>query len=231
MDLERPFIYAETHAGYPAYCSPQKSADEFRSRACHITGNMPSGARLYCEALARNETKYLGSSALVADFLRRRDVPFKVVLHDKSEDVTEALREYHAPNSTIECSDGYEGVRSLASVSLVLIDPFTREEQVLQIIRYARENQFSLIAWMPLNGDTVNCRPSSNCRLYFEKLQSQGVSVFTTRHAYGWSGQMCGCMISCSPVFAEAVGSTFDGVTKLMGWTPIDDLTFSNRPV
>ena len=246
---DKPFVYAESHAGRAEYVLPRggwKSGIGAFSKFVRTgpAGAAPSGLGEFDEIFIGRKLKagmkYFGSTGIAfrvlrggAEPLRQPGQPFIMKLWEQSLPAVEDLTRYYHPwmqphlgsNSLptqlveINHGDGFAGVQTAGDLSFVLIDPPSISDA---------EKVFTLIAYLKEQETPYLCWMP---RISYLNAESQESVEFGKKAAgngrvcHGvqwalWTEAFCGCWLAGSQNLAREIKIACDEISGLMHWFP-----------
>lgn len=164
-----PFIYLETHTGYPSYLLPKGGSwkdgvgrlDKVVGPITSIAPSSPFAplAQYLSESGFRvsKKTEYYGSAMLVENAANTHLKDIHMILHDTDGETYKYLKNFW-PSHQVEPKDGYEGANVYCQQihpipNLVLIDPFKlKEEQdddIRPLVTLLADKGISFLCWTP----------------------------------------------------------------------------------
>jgi len=179
--LSEPFIYLETHAGYPSYPlskggSWEEGVERLDKALGHavkgLVGGHPMSKPLlspyapfdeYLETSGFRVTEkstYYGSSTLVENAAHAHLKNIHMILHDTNKGTCMSLKTFF-PSHQIELGDGYEGANVYCrqiqpTPNLVLIDPFAlgenQEDDIRPLVTLLADKGIPFLCWTPRLG-------------------------------------------------------------------------------
>lgn len=225
-DSQDAFVYAESHTGYAEYTLPQEGEwhDGIGVVSQAINSNCPPPLQAYHSACLGTPLlpydRYPGSSGVVFRLLRHR-APFTFTLFEVNPAACFDLAVYFPffEGVRIRREDGIQGMHSLTSASLVLVDPpdLNRRQELVELLRYLDQNKVPFICWTPRSSGRFDDGwreggPSSD--FYAD---TAAYSRHRIRWRNDWQGQgMKGCQITVSPAFDNVANGVLDALSTIM---------------
>jgi 23S rRNA A2030 N6-methylase RlmJ len=224
-DAQNAFVYAESHTGYAEYTLSQEGEwhDGIDVLYRAISGNCPAPLQAYHAACfgtsLRPYNLYPGSSSIVFRLVRHR-APFMFTLYEVNPAACIDLA-LHFPffeNVRIRREDGIQGLHSVQSASLVLVDPpdLDRRREVVQLLNTLTDNDIPFICWTPRNSGNLRENLEGNPSTEFYAMTSRH-----DRHRLRWQSDWRvqgtrGCQITTSVQFKEITKSVLDSLCEVM---------------
>jgi 23S rRNA A2030 N6-methylase RlmJ len=232
---DETFTYSESHCGRASYILPEGSEWKQGIGLLSLKTNeaRKSFPRIdsYFQASLSSTMKvgqqYFGSSNIVFRCLRSNSRKFHFELFETDVHVYDDLARFYAPwlaEIHLNNGDGYEGVRSLASASLVLIDPPSLEtERIASCIGDLRNKKISYICWTPRNSSSNGNKQESRAHIEFGERTDLGhhIAVMWAK-ASGAAQHTFGCRLTVSDDLKQVAEETTQQLTALTcdeGWT------------
>jgi len=240
--LDRPFIYAEMHAGRSQYqLDPDQLSDgwsggvgrfyrEHRevigNENVYVPRNLKKGLTEYLSVIDSahqgQKITYPGSSMIVRTMLDKKGVAYEAILFDIDPAVCHELE--LQTDVTVRCEDGYEGVKQIPEIDLVFIDPPDLKPhpeghaaKYKHIAYHCLNNKIDFVSWNPLYGDPDTGKPTFECGIVRELARVQKLGFIEVRWA-GWSEKMCGCQMLFNTHAAVDIATGVKRFAQMMGW-------------
>jgi 23S rRNA A2030 N6-methylase RlmJ len=232
---EETFTYAESHCGRPSYILPEGSEWKhgiglLSSKTNEARKDFPR-IEAYFQSTLSSQMKvgqqYFGSSNIVFRCLRTTSHHFRLELFETDVHAYDDLTRFYAPWSAdvhLNNRDGYEGVRSLASASLVLIDPPSLEtERIASCIGDLRNKKISYICWTPRNSSSNGNKRESQSHKEFGERTDLGQQIAVKwAEPSGAAQHTFGCRLTVSDDLKQVAAETTQQLTTLLSgeaWT------------
>lgn len=232
---EETFTYAESHCGRPSYILPEGSEWEhgigqLSLKTNEARNNFPRIESYFQSSLSSKMKvgqQYFGSSNIVFRCLRTMSRQFRFELFETEVHAYDDLTRFYAPWSAdvhLNNRDGYEGLRNLASASLVLIDPPSLEtDSIVSCIGALKDKGISYICWTPRNSSSNGNRQESRSHKKFGDRKDLG-QQFAVKWAEpsGVAQHTFGCRLTVSDNLKQVAAETTQQLTTLLSgeaWT------------
>ncbi|MEW6140372.1 MAG: hypothetical protein AB1733_19300 [Thermodesulfobacteriota bacterium] len=229
------FVYAESHTGRAVYVLPERGRwvhgikpfsenlldlEALDARPClsQKRTNLNAYRRACFPKKARTGNKYYGSSGMVRHMLREARVPFQFRLWDSNPDVVKSLVEHYgdSPNIAVEHGDGYRGLQSLRTASLVLIDPISVQDDhanILASMSHLDKCGIPFLCWVPLFGEDDPI---------YDQFERVAKETFATVRVT-WQvreGSTWGCQVTVTQGYGTLLEQTCQEVCEVMNARP-----------
>lgn len=233
---DETFDYAESHCGRASYVLPERSGSEWKY-GIGLLSTKTNEAREACpriEAFFRSSLspqmkmgqQYFGSSNIVFRCLRSNARKLRFELYEIDVHAYDDLVRFYTPWLTdihLYNRDGYEGITSLTSASLVLVDPPSLDPtSICRCISHLRERHISYICWTPRNSSSNGNKRESQRSQEFGTLTGVGrhFSIMWASPS-GAAQHTFGCRLTVSEDLVDSVNETTSQLVSLLsdnGW-------------
>jgi 23S rRNA A2030 N6-methylase RlmJ len=214
------FVYAESHAGYPEYTLPRKGEwmDGIRMLSKRIRSNPSPVLKPYAAFLGDNISdfdRYPGSSGLVFRMIRDQ-AEFELTLYEVNPSACHELAHYFPlAHCRVRREDGINGVKSIKSASLVLVDPpdLDRQQDLVGLLAALKKKHIPFICWTPIDSDQSPDGKDSSTSFFDQTSHA--------RHRVLWKAgkEIKGCQITTSQQFQAITHKVVSALCDLMpGW-------------
>jgi 23S rRNA A2030 N6-methylase RlmJ len=244
---DQEFVYADIHAGRPAYVLPEKGewqygigsfselpeVDDDRERREKGTSLLGAAGAFDAVLLGRSVAPgmiYLGSSGIAFRLLCDLKVPWRMKLWEMDRTVASDIEAHfrsHADRIKVTCSDGYEILKDDSPCSFVLIDPPALEAaDVLETMAKLNGRGIPFLCWTPRTSRSVQPTMPNGEWTAAEAGTSSDYIQRATKHGaclrvqwQPWGCRTPGCCITVSTGLSGIVSAAIKQLVQLMGWS------------
>jgi hypothetical protein len=242
----REFVYADIHAGRPAYVLPAKGEWQYgvgpfseKSEVVEDRKRRRKGPSLLGAAGAFDATflgqsvtpgiTYPGSSGIAFRLLGATKLPWRMKLWEKERQAADDIEAHFRScqdRVKVVCGDGYEVVKDEAPFSLVLIDPPALEAAaVLETMANLNGRGIPFLCWTPRTSCSVkpttpdgewSAAEAGTSTDYIQAAAKCGSCLRVQWQP--WGCRTPGCCITVSAGLSGVVSAAVKQVTLIMGW-------------